>query len=309
MKYIVTGGAGFIGSHIAEYLSMNGHEVIIFDNLFTGKKQNIQHFLEKKTVSFVEGSVTDIHTLKKVADGVDGIFHEAAIASVPRSLKNPLATNEANVQGTLNVLLTARDCGIKKVVFASSSSVYGDTPVLPKKEDMKPLPISPYAVSKLAGEYYCRVFSSAYNLPTVCLRYFNVFGPRQDPNSEYAAVIPGFITKILKNQAPVIYGDGEQSRDFTFIQDVVQANILGMERDVEGVFNIAYGERHTLKDLALTIMDLAGVRMDPVFEAARQGDVRHSLADITAARSMLGYSPQYTFKSGLQETVSWYKTQ
>jgi UDP-glucose 4-epimerase len=309
MKYIVTGGAGFIGSHISEYLSMNGHEVIIFDNLFTGKKQNIHHLLEKKMVSFVEGSVTDIHAFKKVADGVDGIFHEAAIASVPRSLKNPLATNEANVQGTLNVLLTARDCGVKKVVFASSSSVYGDTPVLSKQEDMKPLPISPYAVSKLAGEYYCRVFSSAYNLPTVCLRYFNVFGPRQDPNSEYAAVIPGFITKILKNQPPIIYGDGEQSRDFTFVQDVVQANILGMERDVEGVFNIAYGEQHTLKDLASIIMDLAGVRMVPIFETARQGDVRHSLADITAARSVLGYSPRYTFKSGLQETVSWYKKQ
>lgn len=309
MKYIVTGGAGFIGSHIAEYLSMNGHEVIIFDNLFSGKKQNIHHLLEKKNVSFVKRNITDIHALKKVADGVDGIFHEAAIASVPRSLKNPLATNKANVQGTLNVLLTARDCGVKKVVFASSSSIYGDTPVLPKQEDMKPLPISPYAVSKLAGEYYCRVFSSAYNLPTVCLRYFNVFGPRQDPNSEYAAVIPGFITKILKNQPPIIYGDGEQSRDFTFVQDVVQANILGMERDIEGVFNIAYGERHTLKDLASTIMDLAGVRMAPIFEAVREGDVRHSLADITAARSMLGYSPRYTFKSGLQETIPWYKKQ
>jgi UDP-glucose 4-epimerase len=309
MKYIVTGGAGFIGSHIAEYLSMNGHAVVIFDNLFTGKKQNIQHLLEKETVSFVEGSITDIHALKKVADRVDGIFHEAAIASVMRSLKNPLATNEANVQGTLNVLLTARDCGVKKVVFASSSSVYGDTPVLPKQEDMKPLPISPYAVSKLAGEYYCRVFSSAYNLPTVCLRYFNVFGPRQDPNSEYAAVIPRFIIKILKNQSPIIYGDGEQSRDFTFVQDVVQANIQGMERDVEGVFNIAYGEKHTLKDLVSMITNLTNMKIEPVFEGARQGDVLHSLADISAARSLLGYSPRYTFKSGLQETVSWYQKQ
>jgi UDP-glucose 4-epimerase len=309
MKYIVTGGAGFIGSNIAEYLSMNGHEVIIFDNLFTGKKQNIQHLLEKRTVTFVKGSVTDIHALKKIASGADGIFHEGAIVSVPRSLKNPLATNEANVQGTLNVLVAARDSGVRKVVFASSSSVYGNTPVLPKQEDMKPLPISPYAVSKLSGEYYCRVFSSAYNLPTVCLRYFNVFGPRQDPSSEYAAVIPKFITRILNNQPPVIHGDGEQSRDFTFVKDVVQANIHAMEREVEGIFNIAYGERHTLKELASTIMELTGIRMEPVFDAAREGDVRHSLADITAARSKLGYLPEYTFKSGLQETVSWFRKQ
>lgn len=309
MRYIVTGGAGFIGSHIAEYLSKNGHEVIIFDNLFTGKKQNIHHLLKKKTVTFVEGSVTDIQALKKIAHGVDGIFHEGAIVSVPRSLKNPLATNEVNVQGTLNVLLAARDSGIRKVVFASSSSVYGDAPVLPKQEDMQPLPISPYAVSKLSGEYYCRVFSSAYNLPAVCLRYFNVFGPRQDPTSEYAAVIPKFITRILNNQSPIIYGDGEQSRDFTFVQDVVQANIHAMERDVEGVFNIAYGERHTLNELAFTIMELTGKRIKPVHKAVRQGDILHSLADITAARSRLKYSPDYTFESGLQETVSWFRNQ
>jgi UDP-glucose 4-epimerase len=309
MKYIVTGGAGFIGSHIAEHLSVNGHEVIIFDNLFTGKKHNIHRLLKKKNVTFVEGSVTDIPALKKIASGADGIFHEGAIVSVPRSLKNPLATNEANVQGTLNVLLAARDAGVRKVVFASSSSVYGDTPVLPKQEDMKPRPISPYAVSKLAGEYYCRVFSSAYNLPTVCLRYFNVFGPRQDPASEYAAVIPKFITRTLKDQPPLIYGDGEQSRDFTFVEDVVQANIHAMEQDVEGIFNIAYGERHTLNELASIIMELTGKRMKPVYEAARPGDILHSLADITAARTQLKYSPKYTFKSGLEETVSWFRKQ
>jgi UDP-glucose 4-epimerase len=308
MKYIVTGGAGFIGSHIAEYLSVNGHEVIIFDNLFTGKKHNIRH-LPKKSVTFVEGSVTDIRALNKIASGADGIFHEGAIVSVPRSLKNPLATNEANVQGTLNVLIAARDAGVRKVVFASSSSVYGDTPVLPKQEDMKPRPISPYAVSKLAGEYYCRVFSSAYNLPTVCLRYFNVFGPRQDPASEYAAVIPKFITRTLKDQPPLIYGDGEQSRDFTFVSDVVQANIHAMEEDVEGIFNIAYGEQHTLNELASTIMALTGKRMKPVYEAARPGDILHSLADITAAQTQLKYSPKYTFKSGLEETVSWFRKQ
>jgi len=309
MRYIVTGGAGFIGSHIAEHLATNGHEVIIFDNLFTGKKENIRHLITERGVSFVEGSVTDIQALKKIADDADGIFHQGAIVSVPRSVKNPIATNEANVQGTLNVLVAARDSGVKKVVFASSSSVYGDTPVLPKQEDMKPLPISPYAVSKLSGEYYCRVFSSVYGLPTVCLRYFNVFGPRQDPTSEYAAVIPKFITKILRDQPPVIYGDGEQSRDFTFIGDVVQANWLAMERDVEGVFNIAYGKQHTLNELASTIMELAGKQIEPIHEAARTGDIRHSLADISAARSRLGYSPAYTFRSGLQETVSWFRNQ
>jgi len=309
MRYIVTGGAGFIGSHIAEHLASGGHEVIIFDNLFTGKKENIRHLAKKRGVSFVEGSVTDIQALKKVAKDADGIFHQGAIVSVPRSIKNPIATNEANVQGTLNVLVTARDSGIRKVVFASSSSVYGDTPVLPKQEDMKPLPISPYAVSKLSGEYYCRVFSSVYSLPTVCLRYFNVFGPRQDPASEYAAVIPKFITKILHDQPPVIYGDGEQSRDFTFVGDVVQANIRAMERDIEGVFNIAYGEQHTLNELASAVMELTGKRIEPIHKAARQGDIRHSLADISAARSQLGYSPAFTFRSGLEETVSWFRNQ
>ncbi|MFZ1902011.1 MAG: SDR family oxidoreductase [Methanoregula sp.] len=309
MKYIVTGGAGFIGSHIAEYLCRRDDEVIIFDDLFSGRPENIRDLLEEKNVTFVEGSVTDPDLLKKTFSGAYGIFHEAAIASVPRSIKNPLATNEANITGTLNVLIAARECGVKKVVFASSSSVYGDTPTLPKKEEMKPNPISPYAVSKLAGEYYCRVFSSVYNIPTVCLRYFNVFGPRQDPNSEYAAVIPRFILRILNNQPPVIYGDGNQTRDFTYVADVVQANILGMDRNVEGVFNIAYGSRISLNELAATLMELADVNLTPVFEPPRTGDVRHSLADICSARSLLGYTPKYTVTSGLQETLQWYQHQ
>lgn len=307
MKYVVTGGAGFIGSHITEFLFRRGDEVIIYDNLFTGRFQNIRHLLDQGTVTFVEGSITDIDLLRKTVKGVDGIFHEAAITSVPRSIKNPVASNEANVIGTLNVLVAAKDCDVKKVVFASSSSVYGDTPTLPKRESMIPTPISPYAVTKLTGEYYCRVFSSAYNLPTVCLRYFNVFGPRQDPNSEYSAVIPRFITRILRDQPPVIYGDGDQARDFTYVFDVVQANILAMERNVEGIFNIAYGNRISVGELASTIMNLAGKKMDPVFEPPRKGDIRHSLADISSARSLLGYAPKYTVRSGLQETVQWYR--
>jgi len=309
MKYIVTGGAGFIGSHISEYLIKRADEVIILDDLFSGRQQNIEPLLKHKNLSFVRGSITDFPLLKEIFTGAEGVFHEAAIASVPRSIKNPLATNEANITGTLNVLLAARDCGVKKVVFASSSSVYGDTPTLPKQEDMKPNPISPYAVSKLAGEYYCRVFSAAYNIPTVCLRYFNVFGPRQDPASEYSAVIPKFITRILNNQSPVIYGDGEQTRDFTYVKDVVQANILAMDRNVEGVFNIAYGNCISLKELASIISNFAGTDTKPIFNPPRTGDVMHSLADIHSACSLLGYKPKYTIRSGLQETLEWYRNQ
>lgn len=307
MKYVVTGGAGFIGSHIADFLFRRGDEVIIYDNLFSGRLQNIRHLLEQRSVSFVEGSITDFSLLKKTFQTVDGVFHEAAITSVPRSIKNPMDSNEVNIQGTLNVLVAARDCDVKKVVFASSSSVYGETPTLPKREDMVLTPISPYAVTKLAGEYYCSVFSSVYNLPTVCLRYFNVFGPRQDPYSEYSAVIPRFITRLLNNKPPIIYGDGEQARDFTYVSDVVQANILAMERNTRGVFNIAYGNRISVRELASEIMNIAEMKMDPIFEPPRTGDIRNSLADISSARFLLGYEPQYTVRSGLEETVQWYR--
>ena len=307
MKYIVTGGAGFIGSHIVEELAQQKHEVVIFDNLFSGKLENIQPFLKKKNVTFVQGSVTELTVLKKIFEGADGIFHEGAIASVPRSIANPLATNEANVTGTLNVLIAARDCGVRKVLFASSSSVYGNTPTLPKHEDMTPNPLSPYAVSKLTGEHYLKVFSDVYGLKTLSLRYFNVFGPRQDPKSEYAAVIPRFITKILRRESPTIYGDGRQTRDFTFVKDVVQANIRAMNSDAQGVFNVAYCKRIDLNELASQIMEITGITVPLVYEPPRTGDVRDSLADIRRAQDAFGYAPEYTVKKGLEETIAWYR--
>jgi len=307
MKYIVTGGAGFIGSHIVEELLLQGHEIVIFDDLFSGKVENIQGFLTDKRVSFVKGSVTDLPLLLKICEGVDGIFHEGAIASVPRSIANPMATNEANVTGTLNVLLAARDCNVRKVLFASSSSVYGNTPTLPKDEDMTPNPLSPYAVSKLTGEHYMKVFSELYGLQTLCLRYFNVFGPRQDPKSEYAAVIPKFITRILEHESPIIYGDGKQTRDFTFVKDVVQANIQAMESDAEGVYNVAYCQRINLIELADVIMEITGISVPLKYEPNRVGDVRDSLAAINRAKDAFGYTPAYTVKTGLIETIPWYQ--
>jgi UDP-glucose 4-epimerase len=307
MKYIVTGGAGFIGSHIVEELVNAGHDVVIVDNLFSGKMENIAPFLARENVRFVKGSITDLPLLQKSFAGADGIFHEGAIASVPRSIANPVATNEANVTGTLNVLVAARDCGVRKVLFASSSSVYGNTPTLPKQEDMCPHPLSPYAVSKLTGEQYLRIFSEVYGLKTVSLRYFNVFGPRQDPNSQYAAVIPNFITRILNHESPVIYGDGGQTRDFSYVKDVVQANIRAMESDAQGVFNVAYCQRIDLKELAATIMELTGITVPLTFDPPRAGDVRDSLADIARARQAFGYAPEYTVRSGLEETIAWYR--
>jgi len=225
MRYIVTGGAGFIGSNLADTLAQQHYNVIIIDNLATGRQENIEHLLDHPRVTFIEGSVTDLDLLMETFPGADGIFHQAAIPSVPRSVKDPIASNEANITGTLNVLVAAKDCGVSSVVAASSSSVYGDTPVLPKHEGMVPNPLSPYAVTKFAGECYGKVFSDLYGIRTVFLRYFNVYGPRQDPKSEYAAVIPRFITRLLAGRPPIIYGDGEQTRDFTFVADVVQANI------------------------------------------------------------------------------------
>jgi UDP-glucose 4-epimerase len=309
VKYIVTGGAGFIGSHIVEELARQQHDVVIIDNLFSGKLENIRPFLPHERVTFVQGSITDLRLLNETFAGADGIFHEAAIASVPRSIADPVATNEANVTGTLNVLIAARDCGIKKVVFASSSSVYGDTPALPKHEEMKPAPLSPYAVSKLAGEQYLNAFSHVYGLQTLSLRYFNVFGPRQDPSSEYAAVVPKFITCILGHKSPVIFGDGGQTRDFTYVKDVVSANIRAMESGAQGVFNVAYCKRINLLDLAGAIMAITGITVPLTFEPARAGDVRDSLADISRAQRSFGYEPEYTVKEGLEETIAWYRKQ
>lgn len=308
MKYIITGGAGFIGSHLADSLSQ-AHEVVIIDNLFSGKLENIQHLLNNDKAQFINGNINDLNRLSQIFEGADGVFHQAAIASVPRSIKNPIATNEANITGTLNVLIAARECKVRKVVYASSSSVYGDTPVLPKREDMNPNPMSPYAVSKLTGEQYARIFSDLYGMETVALRYFNVFGPRQDPNSEYAAVIPKFITKILNHQSPVIYGDGGQTRDFSYVKDVVHANIRAMESNTQGIFNIAYSQRIDLKTLAKMIMEITGIVVPVIYASPRKGDIRDSIADIARAKAELNYNPEYSVKTGLMETIEWFQNQ
>ena len=305
-KIVITGGAGFIGSSLAEEF-VKKHDVIVIDDLSTGKMDNIQDLIHNENFKFVKCSVTDLGSLKKIFQDVSCVFHQAAIPSVQRSVENPAATNEANVTGSLNVLIAARDCGVEKVVYASSSSVHGDTPELPKREDMIPNPISPYAVSKLVGEYYCKVFSEIYGLKTVSLRYFNVYGPKQDPASEYAAVIPRFITKVLSNKPPIIYGDGNQTRDFTFVKDVVKANLLAMEKNVEGVFNIAYGKRVSVNQLSTKIIKMLGKNLKPIYSEPRYGDIRHSLADISKAKNKLGYEPRYDLDKGLEVTINWFQ--
>jgi UDP-glucose 4-epimerase len=302
-KVVVTGGAGFIGSNLAAEL-LNKFEVTVIDDLSTGHLENLGDL--KDRAEFIRGSVTDLDLLNEAFAGAEAVFHQGAVPSVQRSVDNPLATNRANLDGTLNVLVAAKDCGTRKVIYASSSSVYGDTPTLPKREDMTPNPKSPYAVSKLAGEYYAQVFSELYGLKTVSLRYFNVFGPRQDPGSEYAAVIPRFISRILEGKPPVIFGDGEQTRDFTFVKDVVAANILAMKGDAQGVFNIACGQRTSLNELAASIMAICGMSLRPIYDAPRPGDIRDSLADISAARERLGYRPEFDLQRGLAETVRWF---
>ncbi|MFO7772828.1 MAG: SDR family oxidoreductase [Dehalococcoidia bacterium] len=310
---VVTGGAGFIGSHLAEELLRRGYNVAVLDDLSTGKPENIAHLLNptnstnptnsiNSPVEFIDGSITDLPLLKKHFRDVDYVFHQAAIPSVPRSIADPRASHEANITGTLNVLLAARDSGVKKVIYASSCAVYGDTPTLPVTEDMLPAPQSPYAVTKLAGEYYCQVFHRVYGLPTVCLRYFNVYGPGQDPHSQYAAVIPLFIREALDNRPPIIYDDGEQTRDFIFIKDVVDANILAAESDAAGVCNIGRGQRVSINRLAGLVIRLVGSSVEPEHREARPGDVRHSLADISRA-GQFGYSPKYSLKKGLGETI------
>lgn len=311
---VVTGGAGFIGSHLVGALLRRRYGVTVIDDLSTGNLENITHVLNQtnptnssnstnQRAEFVRGSITDLTLLNDVFRGVDYVFHQAAIPSVPRSIENPQASHEANATGTLNVLLAAKHNGVRKVVYASSSSVYGDTPTLPKTEDMPPDPQSPYAVTKLLGEYYCRVFHRVYALPTVCLRYFNVYGPRQDPDSQYAAVIPRFIRRALDNRSFIIYGDGEQTRDFTFIRDVVDVNILAAEGDAGGVCNVGRGERVSINTLAGLVIELVGNSIEPVYGEPRPGDIMHSLADISKARQF-GYNPEYSLEQGLLETIA-----
>ncbi len=283
-RVIITGGAGFIGSNLAEELATD-NSVIIIDDLSTGKKENIAGLLNQDRVEFIQGSILDLKLLQKSFRGVDFVFHQAALPSVPRSIEDPRASNDANITGTLNVLLAARDNKVKKVIYASSSSVYGDTPTLPKREDMLANPQSPYALTKLVGEQYCRICHQIYRLPTICLRYFNVYGPRQDPTSQYAAVIPRFIARILRNNPPIIYGDGEQTRDFTYIKDVIRANIIAAESDATGIFNIGRGERNSINRLAEIILNIMDKDIAPVYEPPLPGDVEHSLADISKAVS------------------------
>ena len=305
MTYLVTGGAGFIGSNIVEHLIKKGEEVRVLDNFSSGRRNNIAHLLDK--IEVVEGDVRDFWTVMRATKGVKYILHQAALPSVQRSVNNPLTSNEVNINGTLNLLEAAKEYGVKRFIYASSSSVYGDTPTLPKIEDMPPKPLSPYAITKLAGEEYCQTFSVLYGLPTVCLRYFNVFGIRQDPTSQYSAVIPKFIRLLLEKKTPVIYGDGEQSRDFTFVENVVDANILACHSDVsEGeVINIACGESFTLNQLVSTLNQIIGTKIKPEYAESITGDVKCSLAGISKAKKLLGYQAKVSFAKGLEKTVEW----
>jgi len=293
---VITGGAGFIGSNLADALAQK-NDVLIIDDLSTGKLENLVGL----DVRFLKGCITNIDLLKKSFQGIDCVFHLAAIASVKKSIDYPLRTNEVGIEGTLKVLLAARDAGVRRVVLASSAAVYGSSLQLPKREDMTPEPISPYAISKLAGEHYAQVFHELYGLQTVSLRYFNVFGPRQDPSSPYSGVISRFISALKAGERPIIYGDGEQTRDFVYVNDVVKANILASCAST-GVFNIASGKGTSLNTLLATIAKIMGIEARPIYESARPGDIRHSLADIGRSQS-LGYSPDYGLEEALTETI------
>lgn len=306
---LVTGGAGFIGSHIASALSASGARVRILDDLSTGHRENLDEI--GGDIDFVQGSVADEQLLAKALENVEIIFHEAAIPSVPRSVEAPRNTHIASVDGTFSLLLAAKEAGVRRVVYAASSSAYGDQPTLPKSEQMSPDPLSPYAVAKLVGEYYCRVFTRVYGLETVSLRYFNVFGPRQDPGSQYSGVVSRFISALLNDERPVIYGDGEQSRDFTYIANVVAANLSAASApEAAGrVINVANGQRITLNQLLEELKQLTGrTNVTAEYREPRVGDVRHSLADITIAQQLLGYESKVDLREGLQRTLDWWKT-
>jgi UDP-glucose 4-epimerase len=306
-NFLVTGGAGFIGSHIAEALVRRGDQVRVLDNLSTGSLENLAGF--RDGLEFIEGDITDAEVVARAVRGVDCIFHEAALASVPASVERPLATHAACVTGTLNLLDAARRAGVRRLVYAASSAAYGDQPSSSKRENDLPAPISPYGAAKLAAEYYCRAFTATYGFETVALRYFNVFGPRQDPNSPYSAVIPLFLTALLAGRQPVIYGDGRQSRDFTFVANVVQANLLAADAaDVAGeVLNVANGRSTDLLTLLEVLNRLLETNVAPIHAPPRVGDVRESMADITLARRLLGFDPQIGFEEGLRRSIGYYK--
>jgi len=313
-RYLVTGGAGFIGSHLAEWLLREGHEVVVLDDLSTGRIENVE-FLKRSAVpgrlTWIEGDIRSAETCRAACQGVECVFHQAALASVPRSIANPVDTTSVNVVGTVTLMNAARDRNVRRLVQASSSSVYGDTPTLPKHEEMPLAPLSPYAASKAACEDYAKVFAHAMGLETVSLRYFNVFGPRQDPNSQYAAVIPRFITALIQRERPTVYGDGHQSRDFTYIDNVVQANWAASQRGPgrgEAV-NIACGERYSLLDLLALLGECLGVTADPQFQPARAGDVKHSQASIDRSRTLWGFEPRIGFRDGMTRTVEFFRHQ
>jgi UDP-glucose 4-epimerase len=308
IDYLITGGAGFIGSNIAAHLIRAGHSVRVFDNFYSGKRDNLAEVEDQ--IELIEGDLRVLDSVQHAMAGVRYVLHLGAMPSVPRSVEDPHTTNQVNITGTLNVLLAARDAKVKRVVFSSSSSVYGDTPVLPKREEMTPGPLSPYAVHKLTGEYYCRIFWQLYGLPTVSLRYFNVFGPRQDPQSQYAAVIPRFITAILQNEPPTVFGDGGQTRDFTHVDNVIAANLAACVAGPAAFgesFNIACGDRISLLDLIAMINRLAGQKVVPNFEPVRAGDVRDSQADIAKAGQLLGWTPRVSFQEGIEKAIAWYR--
>jgi nucleoside-diphosphate-sugar epimerase len=306
MRYLVTGGAGFIGSNTVDELVRRGQSVAVLDDLSTGRESNLTAVRDR--VEFFRGSITDPEILRQACRGADYVLHFAARTSVPRSVKEPAETNQVNVDGTINVLLAARDAAVRRVVFAGSSSVYGETPTLPKREDMEPAPISPYGVSKLVGEMYGRVFQRVYGLEFVTLRYFNVFGPRQDPGSPYSGVLSLFITCMQKGAPPTVYGDGQQSRDFTFVENVVQANLLACETPgvAGGVFNAGTGCRYTLTHTLALLEKFAGHPSNAQYLEPRNGDIRDSQADISLARQKLGYDPRVGFEEGLRRTWDWY---
>ena len=306
-KFLVTGGAGFIGSSICRKLISEGCFVRVVDNLLTGKKSNLAGVIDK--IEFIEADMGDSEVAQSAVKDIDVILHQGALPSVPLSIEDPASTHQHCVDATFTLLLAARDAGVKRFVYAASSSAYGDTPTSPKIETMPVRPLSPYAVGKLVGEYYCSVFSGVFGLETVALRYFNVFGPRQDPKSQYAAAVPAFVTAILKDKPPTVYGDGEQSRDFTYIDNVVSANLLaaGAKRTGGEVINVACGQAVTVNEIIAMINKLLGKNIKPIYADPRAGDVKHSLADIAAARNLIGFEPIVSFSEGLQLAIDWYR--
>jgi len=316
-KILVTGGAGFIGSNLCEKLLELDNTVVCLDNFSTGKRENIATFKGNASFTLIEGDIRDLNVCRKAVEGMDYVLHEAALGSVPRSINDPLTTNEVNISGFLNMLVASRDAGIKRFVYAASSSSYGDSATLPKVEDVIGKPLSPYAVTKYVNELYADVFAKTYGLETIGLRYFNVFGKRQDPNGAYAAVIPLFVKQLLHHESPVINGDGEYSRDFTYINNVVQMNLLALKTDnplaINQVYNTAFGERTTLNQLVeylkefLSEYDSVIASIEPLHGANRKGDIAHSLASIEKAKALLGYNPAFSMREGLKETVKWYR--